>query len=339
MKPFITLALTASLAFPTWAQITTAENFKMPCSRVVKLGLDKFMDEYSKKTNDYSTQGQNRGYEIYANCKRNDNNNRAKVLSTAKQQQLASIRKNLNTFENSCWGLVQLQSGGGTMWNQIATSAMAVREDFYGSFITTLGKPQRSSTARRKANALLSSTRMRLRKWQNIELSEYGGLTPTEQKKLYRDSWNSAHASLVGLLNISKTLPDNAALQLAQRINRSISNALEFDEARSTSKKTSGIYGHIKTITRTANEEYGATKSMAFSDVVVKSKSNSKFMKKTQSNRYGDFTISLPPGKYIVTATVPTTSLPKGWHPESVEQAVTVWQGFYTKSNLIVDIN
>ncbi len=60
--------------------------FKMPCEQVLKLGLDKFVDVYGEKTQDYSKYGQKEAYSYYVGCKRPANDSRAQQLPEIQTQ-------------------------------------------------------------------------------------------------------------------------------------------------------------------------------------------------------------------------------------------------------------
>src|SRR5215218_2516997 len=64
------LLLLLTLAPAAYAQDEERPEFKMSCAEVLKFGLDKFMDVYGEKTEDYSTAGQKQGFEFWVNCKR-----------------------------------------------------------------------------------------------------------------------------------------------------------------------------------------------------------------------------------------------------------------------------
>jgi hypothetical protein len=202
----------------------------MPCSQVVKLGFDKFMDEYSKRTNDYSTAGQNRGYTLYAQCKGADNDRRMKALTPARRDQLASVRRNLGKLEDASWGMQYLASGGGTMWSQMATAATATREEFLGSLITIMAQRQQPQpAARRTAMTLFNKARRKLDAFKKAPEHSSGPFSPAEQKKEHTQRWNEASVALQQLQKLLPALPDVVAQQLAQRVEGTISNLGEFE--------------------------------------------------------------------------------------------------------------
>ena len=207
-----------------------ATTFSMPCAQVVKLGFEKFMDEYSKRTKDYSTAGQKQGYQRYAECKRADNNRRMKSLPPLRQAQLTSIRRNLGQLEAACWGMQYLASGGGTMWGQMAAASTALREDYVSSLIGTLNKKQSPQpAARRKAVQLLTRSRMKLATLQKAPQHEYGPHDRAEQKKMHDRWWSEANIALRQLQSVVAVLPDTTALQLTQRMESAISAVGEFE--------------------------------------------------------------------------------------------------------------
>jgi hypothetical protein len=82
------LLMLLALAPAARAQDEERPEFKMPCEEVLKLGLDKFMEVYGEKTQDYSTAGQKQGFEYWVNCKRPANDAlAAESLSEEKRKQ------------------------------------------------------------------------------------------------------------------------------------------------------------------------------------------------------------------------------------------------------------
>jgi hypothetical protein len=206
-----------------------AATFKMPCAQVVRLGFNKFMHEYSERTNDYSTAGQKQGYEIYTECKRADNNRRIKALPPTRRTQLASIRLNLARLEDACWGMQEIAAGGGTMWGQLAAAATATREDLIASLIAAvMHKQKQQPAARRKATGLLNSARTRLAALKKAPEQDFGLLSPQEQKKVYTQFWNETNSALLQLQKLTPALPDLATQQLAQRVYGTVSDVGEF---------------------------------------------------------------------------------------------------------------
>src|SRR5688500_8105293 len=94
----VSFALTLLLSFATTAQD------QMPCDEVVKLGLDKFMDVYGEKTNDFSTYGMKQGFGYYVGCKRAANNEHANNLPLERRQQVDVIRDTLTDIGSASWG-------------------------------------------------------------------------------------------------------------------------------------------------------------------------------------------------------------------------------------------
>jgi hypothetical protein len=218
------------LAPMAYAQEDERPEFKMPCQQALKLGLNKFMDVYGKRMQDYSTFGQKQGFEYWANCKRPANDALAtKRLSTERRQQLESAREEFNKFGTSLWGLRYLEEGGGTMWGLISVGAYAERENFMESLIQALALPAgKSASARRRVNTSLA----RIQGWlSNKERTPYTeGSEPEDvrqREKAYQENIRETRASLEKLRDLLTALPDRAAARLAKALAHEAKNALD----------------------------------------------------------------------------------------------------------------
>ena len=218
-----------ALAPAAQAQDEQATEFKMPCAEALKLGLDKFMDVYGKRTEDYSTAGQKQGFEFWVNCKRPANDAlAARSLSEERRKQVEAAREEFNKFGTALWGLKYLEAGGGTMWGLISVGAYAEREKFMESLIRTLAAPdRRSPRARRLANASLAGIQRLLSASDRRPFTE--GSEPeqvSQNKKYYEETIKETQDALAKLRDLLKELPDAAAARLAAEMASETRDAL-----------------------------------------------------------------------------------------------------------------
>ena len=222
------MLLLLSFAEGAYAQDESPQ-FEMPCRQVLKLGLEKFMEAYGEKTQDYSTVGQKQGFEYYVNCKRPANDAlAAKTLSAAKRTQVDAAREAFNKFGIALWGLKYLEEGGGTMWGLISVGAYAGREDFMETLIKSLAAPERKAPrARQRANASLA----RIQRWLSARDREpfTEGSEPdqiAESRRQYQETMKDTRDALSQLQNIIRALPDAVAERLAAEMEKETRNAL-----------------------------------------------------------------------------------------------------------------
>jgi hypothetical protein len=237
----ITLPLLLVLTFAplAYAQDDERPEFKMPCGQVLKLGLDKFMDVYGKRTQDYSTVGQKQAFEYWVNCKRPANDAlAARLLSAsyrlgayeAKRLQLDEVREEFNKFGSALWGLKYLEEGGGTMWGLISVGAYAERENFMETLIRALALPERRlPQSRRNAAASLAKIQRWLangnRRKPFTEGSEPEDIA--QRKQSYQETMKETQDALAKLRDLLRDLPDAAAGRLATKMASEAKNALE----------------------------------------------------------------------------------------------------------------
>jgi hypothetical protein len=203
--------------------------FKMPCQEALKLGLEKFMDVYGEKTQDYSTFGQKQAFGYWANCKQVANDALAvKSLTDDKRQQVSAVREAFNKFGSSLWDLRYMEEGGGTMWGLISVGAYAERENFMETFVKTLAMPDRKSPrARRNVNASLA----RIQRWMaSGDRKPYtDGSEPedvAQRQQGYREAIKESQDILAKLRDLLGALPDEAAARLAAEMASETKNAL-----------------------------------------------------------------------------------------------------------------
>lgn len=201
--------------------------FKMPCPEVVKLGLDKFMDVYGEKTNDYSTYGQKQGFGYYVDCKRAANDERARSLSATQRQLVIVIRDILNDMGNASWGNAYVEAGGGTMYGLASVGAYAVREDVMATVIAAMTRPD-SGRARRRANLALRRARRALPGVSHcVTLEHWDEASRAEQLKRYRENVIVIRNGFTKIEGIIRHLPDHAADIVAHRLENEISADLQ----------------------------------------------------------------------------------------------------------------
>lgn len=223
------LLMLLALAPAAYAQNEEQSEFKMPCEEVLKLGLDKFMDVYGKKNEDYSAAGQKMGFEYWVNCKRPANDSlAAESLSEERRRQVDAAREEFNKFGTALWGLKYLEEGGGTMWGLISVGSYAEREKFMETFIRTLAAPERRSPrARRRANASLASIGRWLSAPGRKPFTEGSEPEQVEQnKKYYEETIKETQDALAKLRDLLSALPDAAAERLAMKMASETKDAL-----------------------------------------------------------------------------------------------------------------
>ena len=201
--------------------------FKMPCAEVVKLGLDKFMDVYGEKTNDYSTYGQKQGFGYYVDCRRAANDERADKLPPKSRERVDVVRSTLQEIGNASWGNTYIEAGGGTMYGLASVGAYAVREDVMARLIATMAMPK-DGRARRRANLALRRARRALPGVADkVELQHWEESSRPDQLKTYRHNVDVIRNGFAKLEAIIKLLPDRAADIAAHRLEEEISSDLE----------------------------------------------------------------------------------------------------------------
>lgn len=213
----IVLVLTL-LAFVPQALAQTDEQpeFKMACSDVLKLGLEKFIDVYGEKTQDYSTYGQKQAYAYYVDCKRPANDARAARLGPSKSKQVDMVRDDLSKIGNAAWDMTYIAAGGGTMYSLMAVAAYGAREDFMTTFIAALGNDSPQPAARRRASASLAKAKKLLAEWSRIpKIEVYGDESLADKQKQYRDSLKEAQSAAARLQIMIRDMPDSAAQRAA----------------------------------------------------------------------------------------------------------------------------
>ena len=218
----VSFAVALLLSIATFASQDQPE-FKMPCAEVVKLGLDKFMDVYGEKTNDYSTYGMKQGFGYYVGCKRTSNDEGASKLPVERRQQVNVIRDTLVAIGSASWGNAYIEAGGGTIYGVASAGAFAVREDLMASVIAAMAMPS-SGRARRHADLALRRARRALPGvTRGVELEHWDEPSRAEQLKRYRDNVNTIRNGFTKLEAMIRLLPDRAADIVAHRLEDEIS--------------------------------------------------------------------------------------------------------------------
>jgi hypothetical protein len=110
---------------------------KIPCSEVLKVSLDKFVDEYAvKKGHTYQET-----YSIYEKCKQRDNDRRLRHLPTRARNQIVRLRKTLGKWKNAIYEMCWSDQGGGTLYAHMQQEDDARREVLLSEVIGRLEKP------------------------------------------------------------------------------------------------------------------------------------------------------------------------------------------------------
>jgi hypothetical protein len=225
-----------ALLILVFVQSARAQNddpqFKLPCSQVVQLGLNKFVNLYGEQTNDYSTYGQKQAFSYYVDCLRPENDKRARVLSDGGRKQVDEVRTRLGEIGDASWSNVYITAGGGTMYGLLSVGAYAAREDFMTRFVTALIKaessqPNRVPAARRRANRALERARRALPGLGAPDLDSWGDDTRAEMLTRYRSNVKETRTAFERLRTVVRLLPDKPAELLAKQIESEVTAGLE----------------------------------------------------------------------------------------------------------------
>lgn len=220
------------LGFIQGAQASDDPKFKLPCPQVLKLGLDKFVNLYGEKTDDYSTYGQKRAFSYYVDCRRPDNDKRTLALSAAGRKQVDEVRDKLSEIGNASWSNAYIIAGGGTLYGLASVGAYAEREDFMSTLIDTLSKSEASQqnrlpAARRRANLAIARARRSLPGPGAPALDSWNDGSRAEMLTRYRSNVREMRAAFERLQTIVRLLPDRPAELLARQIESEVSAGLE----------------------------------------------------------------------------------------------------------------
>ena len=206
--------------------------FKMPCPQVVKLGLEKFVNLYGEKTNDYSTYGMKQGFSYYVDCLRPENDKRALALSEAARKQVDEVRTRLGEIGDASWSNVYITAGGGTMYGLASVGAYAAREDFMTRFVAALIKAESSPqtrvpAARLRAKRALERARKALPGPGAPDLDSWGDDMRAEMLTRYRSNVKEIRTAFERLRPVVRLLPDRPAELLARQIESEVNAGLE----------------------------------------------------------------------------------------------------------------
>lgn len=228
LKLLLTLLLLLAFAPNALAQDETGAQFKMPCQQVLKLGQSKFMDVYGEKTEDYSTYGMKQAFGYYADCKRADNDTRAKRLTAERRKQVDEVREGLSKLGNAGWNMRYVAAGGGTMWGLASVGAYAEREDYMGVVIAAFTMPEKKNPiARRRANASVRRARALLARHSRTPELEFADKSEiAQQRQMYQESVKEAREASAQLQALILALPDAPAERAAKRMADELDAAL-----------------------------------------------------------------------------------------------------------------
>ena len=228
MRRLLLPLLVLMCAPSVWAQEGDAQEFKMPCREVLKLGLNEFMNVYGDKTGDASTYGMKAGFAYYVDCRRPANDELAKKLTAEKRQQADTVRDDLSKIGNAAWDLAYMSAGGGTMYGLLRVGAYADREDFMTKLIGALKDDRKQASARRRANISLAQAKRRLAHWAQMpKLEAFGEETLAEKQQQYRDNVKEIREAVARLQTLIGTLPDAAAALAAKRVAEELDAEIE----------------------------------------------------------------------------------------------------------------
>lgn len=200
-------------------QDETERKIKMPCSQVLKLGLNKFINVYGEESGDYSNYGQKQAFGYYVDCKRPENDALARKLSEERRRQVNEAREALMKVGNAGWTMRYISEGGGTMWSLASVGAYAEREDYMETIIRALTLPERKQpTLRRRADLSLRKAQALLARYSRTPKLEYTAPeSKASERKSYQEAVREARSGLVRLQSLITVLPDAAAERLARR--------------------------------------------------------------------------------------------------------------------------
>lgn len=198
------------------------------CAQAVKMGFHKFMEAETARTGDYSTAGTIAACDQYRKCKRQTNDRVLKVLSSAQQSQMATVRRELGKLESAIWTMVYIQAGGGTMYSQFAAAGAATREDVFGDLIVAM-RARKNQTSPKAIKVLWSqatrSLAPQLQTPHNPSSGAFGSVAET--RKQYEKSAQEAQAAMNALKALSERLPAGAANIVAQHVAQVASNSFQ----------------------------------------------------------------------------------------------------------------
>ncbi len=222
LRTMLPMLLLACLTPGVYAQANDDQgpSFKMPCQQVLRLGLNKFMDVYGEKTGDYSTYGMKQGFAYFVDCKRPENDARAKRLSEERRRQTEDVREALMKLGNAAWNMRYIMEGGGTMWGLASVGAYAERENYMATIIAAFAAPEKKQLVlRRRADASVRRALGLLTRFSRTPKLEFA--SPDEvadQRKLYQESVKEARDASTRLQSLIAALPDAAAERTAKRM-------------------------------------------------------------------------------------------------------------------------
>lgn len=201
--------------------------FKMPCPDVLTLGLEKFVNAYGEKTQDFSTYGMKQAYGYYVDCKRPANDLSARQLPELRRKQADAVREALKEIGNGSWANAYILAGGGTMYSLASVSAYAVREEVMSALIRAMTS-RGDGRARRRANAATGRARRLLPDASRMPVLEYWDeASRPEQITAYRANVGNIRKAFNELEAIIQLLPDRAADLVAHRMEDELDVGLE----------------------------------------------------------------------------------------------------------------
>lgn len=224
LSPTVLILLLAAILpnapFSGRAQAQARSDFSLSCSQMIDLGLDGFIALYMKKAGAPSEADLDAAYYRYYQCKRPQNDARARRISTVTLRRIAALRTLLGNLEEANLDRGSLVSGGGTIFGHTAAREVAAREEKLGGVLDDMGRPAANPSARTQCNAVLSHARAALKKLARPPrpdplVLKLVGLTPSGFKQEYARDYAKMRRAFGQLLLLLRTLPDGAANRAA----------------------------------------------------------------------------------------------------------------------------
>ena len=186
------------------------------CKQVLRMGRDKFFAYYERKRAD----GRDRvPMHLYAHCRREDNDSRARGLAPGLRKRFVALRKILAEWEEGGRVMGYGLSRGDTVHLDLAADYDATREDALGGLILLLQRPSRSiPSARARANQWIDMAQAALPAFNSrrskVEGDEYQKINDKDLA-----GWTTGLAKLKASLD---RIPDEAAGKIAVHVEQVI---------------------------------------------------------------------------------------------------------------------
>lgn len=216
-QPAPALAGLLLLALASTGQAQDPSPLRLTCAQVARMGLDRYFARYTAATHDESTAGSIRACDSYTRCRRAVNDAQARALPPTRRDQVAQVRRSLDTLGGACYDYTYISAGGGTMWGQIDADDRASREDFLAALILDLRRSAPPSpAARRQAEVALGKAQRSLLTLRSPRASDGSLLTPADLGEYRSRTYPAARAAFARLRALIAALPDAPARRVAR---------------------------------------------------------------------------------------------------------------------------